>query len=235
MLHYEFSCVSLCNMKLFLRIFILLHCLLPLGTGLLFSQQKTIQYTKDFEFSNGVYLSFSDFKSNNPIIAAKIISDYNKTNRDFFDQLLSKNSFTYMDSLGKEQTHKSNDIWGYCQNGTVFINYGTDYARVVIIGSISHFVATLQRKIGVSDPFMYNYNDPFYNPNRYVYSTEQFVLDYETGKILEFNVPNMEALLSRDAELSQQFAALKKRQKRDGIFLYLRKYNEKHPIYFPEN
>jgi hypothetical protein len=200
--------------------------------GISFSQQKSVQYTKDFEFSNGIYLSYYHFKNNNPVIASKIISDYSKTDRDFFDKVLSKNSFAYMDSTGMEQTFKSNDIWGYCQNGIVYINHGTDFNRVTIIGSISHFVATTQRQIGVSDPFMYN--DPFYNPQQYAYVPQQFVLDYETGKILDFNVANMEALLSRDAELYTQFSALKKKQKRDSIFLYLRKYNEKHPIYFPQ-
>ncbi len=198
----------------------------------LHAQQKTVQYTKDFTFSNGIYISFSDFKNNTPIIATKIISDYNKTSRDFFQQLLSKNTFAYTDSLGKEQSQKSNDIWGYCQNGTVYINHGTDFNRVTIIGSICHFVASVQRQIGVSDPFMNN--DPFYNPQRFVYSTEQLVLDFETGKILDFNVSTMDGLLSRDVELSKEFSALKKKQKRDSIFLYLRKYNEKHPIYFPE-
>lgn len=198
----------------------------------LFAQQKTVQYTKDFEFSNGIYLSFYQFKNNNPLIASKIISDYNKSDRDFFDKVLSKNNITYIDSLGKEQTFKSNDIWGYCQNGIVHINHGTDHNRITIIGSICHFVATTQRQVGVADPF--SYNDPFYNPQQYAYVSQQFVLDYETGKVLDFNVSNMEALLSRDVELFAQFTALKKKQKRDSIFLYLRKYNEKHPIYFPE-
>ena len=219
-------------MKKIFTILFFLFSFFYIGQNCLFAQQKTVQYTKDFEFINGIYISLSDFKMNSPIIASKIISDYNKTSRDFFEQLLSKSSFTYMDSLGKEQTLKSNDIWGYCQNGTVYINHGTDFNRVTIIGSIFHFVASVQRNIGVSDPFINN--DPFYNPQHIVYSTEQFVLDFETGKILDFNVQTMEALLFRDAELSKEFAALKKKQKRDGIFIYLRKYNEKHPIYFPE-
>ena len=207
----------------------MLFCL-PLNSG--WAQEKSVQYTKDFEFKNGVYVSFSDFKKNNPVISAKIISDYNKTSRDFFNQLLSKSTFTYNDSLGKEQLQKSNEVWGYCQNNTVYINHGTDFNRVTIIGSIFHFVASVQRQIGVSDPFINN--DPFYDSQHFVYSTEQFVIDFETGKVLEFNVSTMEGLLSRDAELFKEFSALKKKQKRDSIFLYLRKYNEKHPIYFPE-
>src|ERR1051326_6299513 len=164
---------------------VLIICLLcAAATDLSFSQQKLVEYTKDFEFSNGIYLSYSDFKNNSPVIASKIVSDYNRSDHDFFDKILSKNSFTYLDSAGKEQTAKSNDIWGYCQNGIVYINHGTDYNRVSIIGSISHFVATLQTRIGAYDPFMYN--DPFYNPQQYMYTSQQFVLDYETGKILPF-------------------------------------------------
>lgn len=197
-----------------------------------FAQQKAVQYTKDFEFRNGLYISFLDFRNNNPVIASKIISDYNKSSREFFDKVLSKNTFTYTDSTGKEQTLKTDDIWGYCSNGIIYISHGTDFNRVTIIGSICHFVATVPMKIGVSDPF--NYNDPFYNPPQYTYVSEQFVLDYESGKVLEFNVSNMEALLSRDEALYKEFSALKKKQKRDSIFLYLRKYNEKHPIFFPE-
>lgn len=196
------------------------------------AQEKAVQYTKDFEFSNGIYLSYGQFKNNAPVIASKIISDYDKADRNFFDKVLSKNSFTYIDSAGKEQTFKSDDVWGYCQNGIIYINHGTDYNRVTIIGSICHFVATTQRQIGVADPFMYN--DPFYNPQQSAYVSQQFILDYESGKVLDFNVANMESLLSRDADLYAAFSALKKKQKRDSIFLYLRKYNEKHPIYFPQ-
>ena len=41
----------------------------------------------------------------------------------------------------------------------------------------------------------------------------------------------MEILLKNDAELFDQFMKLKKRKKADSIFIYLRKYNEKHPLY----
>jgi len=202
------------------------------GKDGLFAQQKAIQYTKDFEFKNGIYISFLDFKNNNPLPASQLISDYNKNSREFFDKVLSKSTFSYIDSAGKEQTLKTDEIWGYCANGIIYINHGTDFNRVTIIGSIFHFVATIPMKVGMSDPL--NYNDPFYNPQQYTYISEQFVLDYETGKVLEFNVSNMEALISRDEMLYKEFTAFKKKKKRNSIFLYLRKYNEKYPIYFPE-
>ncbi len=197
-----------------------------------FGQQKTIQYDRDFQFREGVYFTYLDFKNNNPIPTSKIISDYNKNNRDFISSVLNKPDFKYIDGFGKENTYTSNQIWGYCSNGTIFVNHGTDFNRVNIIGSICHFVATVKVRISAADPF-YN-NQPFGSQDRFTYSTEQFVIDYESGKILPFSTGNMEALLSRDELIYQEFNALKNRKKRESIFLYLRKYNEKHPIYFLE-
>lgn len=195
-----------------------------------FSQQKMVQYTKEFQFKSGIYLSYSDFRNNSPITASQVISDYNKTSRDFFEKVLSRNTFTYQDALGKQQTVKTSEVWGYCANDIVYINHESDFNRITIIGSICHFIASVPMRIGVADPF---YNDPFYNPPQYTYVMQQYVMDTETGKVFEFNVTNMEILLSRDDALYKEFSGLKRKKKRDSIFLYLRKYNEKHPIYFP--
>ena len=59
----------------------------------------------------------------------------------------------------------------------------------------------------------------------------QFVFDTQTNKVFDFTVKNMEILLKNDAELYAEFMKLKKRAKADSIFIYLRKYNEKHPLY----
>ena len=198
-----------------------------------FSQQKVIQYSRDFEFKEGVYLSIFNFKTNNPIPRSKILFNSNKDDKDFFKYALDKNTFTYIDSAGKQQEIHTDKLWGYSSNGTLYINHGTDFNRVTIIGSLCHFVAVVPTRVGVYDPF-----NPYYQPYgsvppRYVYVTSQYVLDYDTGAIVEFDVAHMEVLLQRDEALYKEFMALRKKQKRDGVFLYLRKYNEKHPIYFP--
>jgi hypothetical protein len=43
----------------------------------------------------------------------------------------------------------------------------------------------------------------------------------------------MEYILQRDPALFAEYSALKKKQKRDQMFIYLRKYNDKHPLLFP--
>ena len=219
---------------IFCIIYLYLCSIIPVS-----AQQKSIEYDKDFTFKDGVYFSFFDFTNNHPIPASRIIYKSNKDDRDYLKFALNKSSFQYIDSTGREQEAKTNDLWGYCSNGTVYINHGTDFNRMVVIGSLCHFVATIAVKTS-SDPFGYGYGYGYgmgmgMSPYpRYIYTTQQFMLDFGSGKIIDFNAENMEVFLQHDEVLHKEFSALKKRQKRDSVFLYLRKYNEKHPIYFPE-
>ncbi len=222
-----------------------LVCLLPLYLyslipGSALAQQKIIEYDKDFTFREGVYFSFFDFKNNHPVPTSKILFKSNKDDRDFLKLALNNSTFHYLDSIGKEEEIKTNSIWGYCSNGTIYINHGTDFNRMVVIGSFSHFVATIAIRTS-ADPFGYGHGYGYDNGGigmnpypQYAYSTQQFILDFSSGHVLDFTVSNMEFLLQQDDALYKEFMALKKRQKRDSIFMYLRRYNTKHPIYFPE-
>jgi hypothetical protein len=221
----------------YILLFIITSANLLIGT-FAFAQQKSVQYDKDFVFKDGVYITLLDFKNNDPIPTSKIIFKSNKGDRDYLKLALANATIKYTDSTGKEQEMKTDNLWGYCSNGTVYINHGTDFNRMVVIGSLCHFVATIATRMS-NDPFGYGYGYGYggfgYSPSpRYVYSTQQFILDFESGKIIDFNMDNMEILLQRDEVLHKEFVALKRKQKRDSIFLYLRKFNEKHPIYFPE-
>ena len=220
------------DMKIASTIVVFLFLIL-LSWGDVFAQKKMVEYSTDFEFKNGIYLSINEFKNNAPIPISKIIFHSNKDDKDFLKYVMDESGFKYIDSTGKELELKTNSVWGYCSNGAVFINHGTSFNRVGIIGSICHFVGLVKVRIAVSDPFYYNQSYGSMPP-QYTYVSEQLILDFESGSVLEFNVENMEYLLQRDEEILKEFDALKKKKKRDSIFLYLRKYNEKYPIYFPE-
>ena len=61
----------------------------------------------------------------------------------------------------------------------------------------------------------------------------QYLLDFVTGNILDYNVASVELLLMRDPELHDEYASLRNRKKKHLKFLYIRKFNEKKPLYFP--
>ena len=47
-----------------------------------------IRYTPEFRFSDGIYLSIDDVKTNNPIPLARIVSDRVEYDKDFFDGMV---------------------------------------------------------------------------------------------------------------------------------------------------
>ena len=53
------------------------------------------------------------------------------------------------------------------------------------------------------------------------------------GKILEFNVENTELLLMKDNQLYEEYVQLSHKKKKDLMFVYIRKFNEKNPLYIP--
>ena len=50
---------------------------------------------------------------------------------------------------------------------------------------------------------------------------------------MEFTLDNTKRLLMKDAELYEEFVKERKKKQKDLMFIYLRKYNEKHPLMLP--
>ena len=78
--------------------------------------------------------------------------------------------------------------------------------------------------------------DPYYSPYRSTVARnelKQYIIDFESGKILEFDVDNTELLLMKDNELYEQYVQLSNKKKKDLMFVYIRKFNEKNPLYIP--
>jgi len=63
---------------------------------------------------------------------------------------------------------------------------------------------------------------------------KQFILDFDTGKVMDYNVQSLEIALMRDPELYDEYIVLSSRKKKQLKFLYIRKFNERNPVYFNE-
>ena len=110
---------------------------------------------------------------------------------------------------------------------------------------ICHFVATVTTyNPNYYDPYSYNpYYSSSYYYNRYsmpqsnTTSTDlrQYLLDFETGDVMEYDTESVEVLLMKDPELSDEYHSLSGRKKKQMKFVFIRRFNEKHPLYFPVN
>ncbi len=205
------------------------------------SNDGIVKYTPEFEFREGIYPNFMTVKLNSPVPKTRLVTDADLFSRDFFEIVTESKSIVYYDDFGVKQEINTSNIWGYGRNGVLYINLGSKFHRISFVGSICHFVATLTTyNPGYYDPYYnssYYYNRYYRSPSSSYSSTEvrQYLIDFETGKLLEFDVPSVEILLMKDPELYDEYMALGRKKKKQYKFVYIRKYNERNPLYFPEN
>lgn len=206
-------------------------------------ERPLVRYSPDFEFRDGLFANFESVLENNPIPAARIVTDEDMYDRAFYDKITAHKEITIYDENGVKKVLPTEDIWGYSRNGILYINVGASFHRISFMGSISHFVATVTTyHPSHYDPYYYNpyYSNSYYY-NRYsmpqtnVASSDlrQYLLDFETGDVMEYEVDAVEVLLMKDPELSDEYNALSNRKQKQMKFVYIRRYNEKHPLYFP--
>ena len=219
-------------------------------------QEGMVKYTPDFRFRDGIYLNFEQVKLNSPIPKARILTSTDYNDKEFFKKLLESEKIYYYDGMGVRQEVKAGEIWGYARNGVVYIQVQNNFNRITFVGSICHFVADVTTYDNrYSSPYG-NYYDPYYyspysygnyySPYGSYYSPysrnsgsrneiKQYLINFEDGKILEFDQKNTELLLIKDSKLYEEYVRLSRKERKNLMFVYIRKFNEQNPLYIPAN
>jgi len=210
-----------------------------------------VRYTPEFKFKDGIYLDFDEVKQNSPIPKAKLLTSIDYNDREFFRKILEGDKIYFYDNMGVRQEIAKNTIWGYSRNGVLYVQIQDNFNRITFIGNICHFVAditTMDSRYYSPygyDPYYspysyssyYNPYNPYYSPYRQSSlarnELKQYLIDFESGKVLEFDVENTELLLMKDTKLYDEYVQLSRKKKKELMFVYIRKFNEKNPLYIP--
>jgi hypothetical protein len=221
-------------------------------------QEGMVKFTPDFRFKDGIYLNFNQVKLNSPIPKAKLLTSTDYNDKEFFKKLLESDKIYYYDGMGIRQEVAASDIWGYARNGVIYIQVQNNFNRITFVGSICHFVAditTVDNRYyspygygGYYDPYNYSsygygsyyspygsYYSPYARNNMARNEVKQYLIDFEDGKIVEFDQKNTELLLIKDQELYEEYVKLPRKDRKTLMFVYIRKFNEKNPLYIPVN
>jgi hypothetical protein len=227
-------------------------------------REGMVKYTPDFRFTDGIYLNFEQVKLNRPIPKAKILTSTDYNDKEFFRNLLSGEKIYFYDGMGIRQEVSTSDIWGYARNGILNIQVQGNYNRITFVGNICHFVADVTsydnryNPYGYYDPYYSPYSSPYYSPYYSPYSygsyyspygsyyspyrqgaarseLKQYIIDFESGKIMEYDIENTELLLMKDNQIYEEYVQLPRKKKKELMFVYIRKFNEKNPLYIPAN
>lgn len=203
---------------------------------------KQVKYHPDFRFYDGLYLNFDQVKENNPIPSVRIASDADPFGFNFFKDLVEEDRIAYFDDFGTRQEVKTDQIWGFCQDGKLYIQYNDEFNRIPIVGSVCHFISDITVTTEQYDPYYYDYYDRYYYNSYYnrpyrrtTRSREmrQYLLDFETGKVMSFDRESVKAILMQEPDLYDEFARLNRRKQKDLMFFFIRRFNDKKPLYIP--
>jgi hypothetical protein len=233
--------------------------LLPLSDVLAqLEPERITKYEPGFRFTDGIYVNFDQVKENDPIPKAKLLTSADYNDRDFFKKVFESDNIYFYDVMGVRQEIPKKSIWGFSRNGVLYIQVEGEFNRVTFVGSICHFVAdvtTYDSNYYGNSPYGY---DPFYSPYGYggyggygsygMYSPygmpyqpsqmprsemKQFLIDFETGKVHDYTPKSVTLLLMKDPELHEEYVRLNRSKQKQLMFVYVRKFNEKYPLYIP--
>lgn len=198
----------------------------------------SVRYTKDYAFNEGIFLSYQSFRSGDAIPRAKILTPVEKNQLEFYNKLVDvSDTIIYRKGTGI-QLVLTDSIWGYCQNNVIYINVEGTFCRLPVFGYISRFIGSISSEA-------FKPSGPFYDPGAAsggnsitgvaikTKETHEFIFDFYSGKKMIANPENVEEIIKRDAELYKELSVLKKRQRRKKMPYFLKRFNEKHPVYFP--
>jgi len=197
-----------------------------------FAQSDSVAFSKDFSLYEGLYLTYADLRHNWPIPKEKIITSVNKSQLDFYSKLLEQEKIEYIERDGSKAFIDAKKVWGYCQNNVIYINYQKSFFRIPVFGSVCFFIGTVE-VVAYSPGYSGFLNSP--GGATKVKELREFLLDFNTGELHPFSTDKLLELFKGDKEIYEEYDKLSKKKKKEQASRFIRRYNDKHPIYFPKN
>jgi hypothetical protein len=216
----------------------------------------------NLKFSDGVYFDFDQVKANSPVPANRIVSSTDYHDRDFYKKLMTKKSIGYYDDAGTLRNMERDSIWGFSDGGIMNVQVQGKFYPITTVGRICHFSADIESKEltynygpdrlymphnmypidpnAIYDPLARIYYFPYgsmYPPSpKEVTRSEliQFLLDFDTGEAIEFDPESTGSLIMKDEQLYKEYNRLSLNKKRELMFVYIKRFNEKNPLILPE-
>jgi hypothetical protein len=187
-----------------------------------------VTYHGGFDFREGVYFTFGDFRKNAPAIALERLLD--AQGRPVGDLRGTDGRLQYHGAGGALVRLDMDRLWGFCDGDVVYVRSGNGFNRIGLMGSLAHLVFdATYRNWGWYDPMWGGMGPTSYTVQ------EQRLLDMRTGAFLPVNAAGMRQALQDDPLLLTAFEALPRRtrDKEATLFQFMRRYNERHPLSFP--
>lgn len=205
-----------------------------------------VRYSPEYVFKDGVYPHIDAVKANDPIPFSRIVTDRYVYDKDLMHELIIKKEIILYDDAGVRASIRTENIWGYVLHGRIYIMLGGKFHRIILQGSVSQFMASASTNEKVyfeEEDSTANYTttqDLYrgFHRDRYYYRTltaegDPCLFDFESNTLSPYEPVELGKLLERDSVLHAEYKPLKKREQKKRMAEFIRRYNKRHPLYFP--
>lgn len=192
--------------------------------------QNQVAYTADFEFYEGVYLSFEDFRNNNPLPKEEIISTVDREDPAFYRKLFNTRSFRFFNESGAPENVFTEDVFGIAVRGEPFIMFGGQFRKIMVLGMLSYFAP------GAGDPEVqpgFAYTGEGQSAVLGGDGFRQIIFNFETGEFTDLTPEAVADFIEDAPSLHREFLQLKRKEQRKAMYAFIQRYNKANPIYFP--
>ncbi|MCB0704871.1 MAG: hypothetical protein KDC34_06150 [Saprospiraceae bacterium] len=203
-------------------------------------QTDSVLITKNFDFQDGIYLSFESFQSNQPDILWDEVEATVFTNPK--THLTQIADIVRLDSTGNRVLLEPQNFWGVCLDGIPSIGLPktavqkefATFAALRLRGKICYFSyeTTEIRNIEMSA-----YNPRTGRPfrtgivQREAQVTQEKMLHYQTGEIQDFTLHNFINWIPDDPGLKESVLELGPDEAHEKLFRCLLIYVDRNPVY----
>lgn len=173
--------------------------------------------------SDGIYLTFSTFRKGEPDIRRDQLFKDLKSNQpavSFRQWFNSPEKYLQTDTAGMVSFGET-PVWGYVENGTLYILLNGKFHKVLVLGTISYFLE--------SYPVVRGQMSPVVTDARTVSSYK--LLDMKTGRIGTYETGRLETLMKDDQELYDEFRSIvSAKAKEKKMYSFMERFNQRHPL-----
>lgn len=170
-------------------------------------------------------------RNNDPFPFTWLIREKSEELEEFLKNLAFGTELQYHDKFGIRRNIVPQSILGFVINGQLYIFQGGSFNKAHFQGPICFYTAKIEIERDMpafsAEPFN---NAAVHQNTEYYYELEQFFLKIETGKSVVATQETFMSLIEDEPTLYNAYKMLQNKQRRTLLFLYLRKYNERHTI-----
>lgn len=217
------------------------------------AQNKDFERAQNLKRTNGIYRNVKEFINNTPFISGGVIVKDTENIEVFYKEVKRNKPIEYYNEIGKTNTILTKDIWGFCIHNQLYIKGKFCFHKILLLGSITYITknkignrkhvkewiedfdkaSELAKLFRDTPPSASGYQSDYKLGHMFssTNKTPNYFVDCETGIFYVLNSSNLELVLRRDQKLHAEFIAIKENKRKDYIFHYIWKYNEKHPLF----